>query len=33
VVVGFSASLQELVVGDADAPEGLDQQSDDVGNN
>jgi hypothetical protein len=33
VVVGFSVSLQELVVGDADALEGLDQQSDDVADN
>jgi hypothetical protein len=31
VVVGFSVSLYELVVGGADAPEGLDQQNDDVG--
>jgi hypothetical protein len=29
VAVGFGVSLQELVVGDADALESLDQQSDD----
>jgi hypothetical protein len=32
-VVGFSVSLYELVVGGADALEGLDQQTDDVGDN
>ena len=32
-MVGFSVSLYELVVGGADALEGLDQQNDDVGDN
>jgi hypothetical protein len=30
VTVGFGVSLQELVVGDADALESLDQQRDDI---
>jgi hypothetical protein len=33
VVVGFCVSLYEIVVGGADALEGLDKQNNDVGDN